>query len=62
MSMACGIFFLTGGQPLIADDGWIGSEMKMTAKEKSDLMLKLAELEAEDVNDNESTPPSPTPM
>ncbi len=35
---------------------------KMTAKEKSDLMRKLAELDAEDTNDNESAPPSPTPV
>ncbi len=35
---------------------------KMTAKEKNDLMQKLAELEAEDANDNESVPPSPTPV
>jgi hypothetical protein len=35
---------------------------KMTAKEKNDVMQKLAELDAEDANDNESAPPSPTPM
>jgi hypothetical protein len=35
---------------------------KMTAKEISDLMRKLAELDAEDINDNESAPPSPTPV
>jgi hypothetical protein len=34
----------------------------MTAKEKNDLMQKLAELDAEDANNNESAPPSPTPM
>ncbi len=35
---------------------------KMMAEEKSDLMWKLAELDAEDTNDDESTPPSPTPL
>jgi hypothetical protein len=35
---------------------------KMTADEKSDLMRKLTELDTEDANDNESTPPSPTPV
>ncbi len=35
---------------------------KMTAEEKNDLMRKLAELDMEDANDNESAPPSPTPM
>ncbi len=35
---------------------------KMTAEEKSDVMRKLSELDAEDTNDNESAPPSPTPM
>ncbi len=35
---------------------------KMLTKEKSDLMRKLAELDAEDTNDDESTPPSPTPV
>jgi hypothetical protein len=35
---------------------------KMTAKEKSDLMRKLAEFDAEDANDNESAPPSLTPV
>jgi hypothetical protein len=30
---------------------------KMTAKEKNDLMQKLAELDVEDANDNESAPP-----
>ena len=30
---------------------------KMTAKEKNDLMWKLAELDMEDANDNESAPP-----
>jgi hypothetical protein len=35
---------------------------KMTAKEKNDLMRKLAELDAEDANDDESVPPSPTPV
>ncbi len=32
----------------------------MTAEEKNDLMRKLAELDTEDTNDNESAPPSPT--
>jgi hypothetical protein len=35
---------------------------KMTAKGKSDLMRELEELDVEDANDNECTPPSPTPM
>jgi hypothetical protein len=35
---------------------------KMMAEEKNDLMRKLTELDTEDANDNESTPPSPTPM
>jgi hypothetical protein len=35
---------------------------KMTAKEKNDLMQKQAELDAEDANDDESVPPSPSPM
>jgi hypothetical protein len=35
---------------------------KMMAKEKSDLMRKLEELDAEDANDNECMPPSPTPV
>ncbi len=35
---------------------------KMTAKEKSDLVQKLAELDAKDTKDNESVPPSPTPV
>ena len=35
---------------------------KMMAKEKCDLMQKLAELDVEDANDNESTLPSPTPV
>jgi hypothetical protein len=35
---------------------------KMTAKEKNNLMRKLAELDVDDVNDDESAPPSPTPM
>jgi hypothetical protein len=34
----------------------------MTAKKKSDLMRKLAELDVEDTNDDESAPPSPTPV
>jgi hypothetical protein len=34
----------------------------MMAKEKNDLMQKLVELDMEDANDDESTPPSPTPM
>jgi hypothetical protein len=34
---------------------------KMTAEEKNDLMWKLAELDVEDTNDNESEAPSPTP-
>jgi hypothetical protein len=34
----------------------------MTAEEKNDLMRKLAEVDTEDANDDESTPPSPTPM
>ncbi len=34
----------------------------MMAEEKNDLMRKLAESDAEDANDYESTPPSPTPM
>ncbi len=33
---------------------------KMTAKEKHDLMQKLAKLDPEDANDDESMPPSPT--
>ncbi len=39
-----------------------GAYKKMTAEEISDLMQKLAELDAEDANDGESAPPSPTPM
>ncbi len=35
---------------------------KMMADEKNDLMRKLAELDAEDTNDNKSMPPSPTPV
>jgi hypothetical protein len=35
---------------------------KMTAKEKSDLMRKLEVLDAEDANDDECAPPSPTPV
>ncbi len=35
---------------------------KMMAKEKSDLMQKLEELDAEDANDNECAPPSHTPV
>jgi hypothetical protein len=35
---------------------------KMMAKEKSDLMRKLEELDTEDANDNECAPPSPTPL
>ncbi len=35
---------------------------KITTKEKNDLMRKLEELDAEDANDDESAPPSPTPM
>jgi hypothetical protein len=34
----------------------------MTAEEKNDLMRKLAELDMEDANDDESAPPSPTPV
>jgi hypothetical protein len=34
----------------------------MMAKEKNDLMWKLAELDAEDANDDESAPPNPTPV
>jgi hypothetical protein len=34
----------------------------MTAEEKNDLMRKLAELDAEDANDYENAPPSPTPV
>jgi hypothetical protein len=34
----------------------------MTAEEKNDLLQKLAELDVEDVNDDESAPPSPTPV
>jgi hypothetical protein len=34
----------------------------MMAEEKSDLMQKLAELDAEDTNDDESASPSPTPV
>ncbi len=39
-----------------------GLTKKMTAEEKNDLMRKLAELDAEDANDDESMPPSPTPV
>jgi hypothetical protein len=39
-----------------------GLTKKMTAEEKNDLMQKLAELYAEDANDNESVPPHPTPV
>jgi hypothetical protein len=35
---------------------------KMMAKEKSNLMQKLEELDFEDANDDECVPPSPTPM
>ena len=35
---------------------------KTTAEEKNDLMWKLAEWGMEETNDNESTPPSPTPV
>ncbi len=35
---------------------------KMMAEEKNDLMRKLAELDTEDANDDESAPSSPTPM
>ncbi len=35
---------------------------KMTAEKKNDLMQKLAELDMKGANDNESAPPSPTPM
>jgi hypothetical protein len=35
---------------------------KMMAREKSDLMQKLAELDAEDTNDDECVPPSLTPV
>jgi hypothetical protein len=35
---------------------------KMMAEEKNDLVWKLAELDAEDANDDESAPLSPTPM
>jgi hypothetical protein len=34
----------------------------MTAEEKNHLMRKLAEMDAEDANDYESAPPSPTPV
>jgi hypothetical protein len=34
----------------------------MMAKGKNDLMQKLAEFDAEDANDDESAPPSPTPV
>jgi hypothetical protein len=34
----------------------------MMAEEKNDLMQKLAELDEENANDDESAPPSPTPM
>jgi hypothetical protein len=34
----------------------------MTAEEKNDLMQKLAELDAEDANDDDSAPPSSTPV
>jgi hypothetical protein len=34
----------------------------MTVEEKNDFMRKLAELDAEDTNDYESAPPSPTLM
>ncbi len=34
----------------------------MMAEEKNDLMQKLAELDTEDANDDESVPPSPTPI
>jgi hypothetical protein len=34
----------------------------MTAEEKNDLLRKLAELDAEVANDDESAPPSPTPV
>jgi hypothetical protein len=35
---------------------------KMTAKEINDLMQKVAKLDVEDASDNESVPPSPTPV
>jgi hypothetical protein len=35
---------------------------KMMAEENNDLMRKLAELGAEDAKNDESAPPSPTPM
>jgi hypothetical protein len=35
---------------------------KMMAKENNDLIQKLAELDTEDANDDESAPPSPTPV
>ena len=35
---------------------------KMTVKAKNNLMRNLAELDMEDANDDESAPPSPTPM
>ena len=44
------------------EEGHRAGLQKMTAEEKNDLMRKLAELDAEDANDNESTPPSPTPV
>jgi hypothetical protein len=34
----------------------------MMVEEKIDLIQKLAELDEEDTNDNESAPPSPTPV
>ncbi len=44
------------------EEGHQAGLQKMTAEEKNDLMRKLAELDMEDANDNESTPPSPTPV
>jgi hypothetical protein len=35
---------------------------KMMVEEKNYLMWKLAELDVEDANDDESAPPSPTPV
>jgi hypothetical protein len=34
----------------------------MMAEGKNNLMWKLAELDVEDANDDESMPPSPTPV
>ncbi len=46
----------------IEEEGHRAGLQKMTAEEKSDLMRKLTELDMEDANDDESAPPSPTPM